>query len=388
MTGTKRSGIVYEDSKQSIQRTQKRDTRCGIALLTIQLLPEEETLLKKKRIQLIAVRNESLIPLIADNQPLNNGCKISCRQNKVFLEHDLYGKNVFSGDTIEKNISPIFNESSAVLFGLKSGNTDTITVSKQNKGKLHLFWKSLLTAEETEAVFSENGKDLYLDLKQFLNDKRKPFERAVLMYRLTEQGMVQEQGYVHLREPDLKRFDERILVSDNDNRIICDKNQLIILENEKCYVDYEAKWQFDFSKSSCRADIKDIKINNNKLTAAVHILSLLLPVSSVLILAKNSRTGRITILDEIVNDICTTEQRNNINIDLTEIIDMIGKEETVSLNVGVRYTKGFPEECSLRVSADNAECSEIILKKAIVPEDSDIILYTEKDHSLCITKAD
>ena len=42
MTGTKRSGIVYEDSKQSIQRTQKRDTRCGIALLTIQLLPEEE----------------------------------------------------------------------------------------------------------------------------------------------------------------------------------------------------------------------------------------------------------------------------------------------------------------------------------------------------------
>ena len=93
------------------------------------LLKNDDGTPLKSVMQLVAIQNDSVIPLVAENQSICSRFRLVCRQNKVLIDPAVRELKSLPGESLVSRTVPLYKESSDVEFCLKDRSIDTIIAS-------------------------------------------------------------------------------------------------------------------------------------------------------------------------------------------------------------------------------------------------------------------
>lgn len=348
-------------------------------------LEEDENRLLHDGIQLIAIQDKELIPLIAEGESESDGLRVISESNRIYLNDIFQETYSFKTEKHNKKSKPLYSDASLMTFDIINKDSKDVAVQMRSNQETDIvfFWKNILTGETFGECIFKDIRLCELKLWPYIVDKRKPFEKAVLMYSIREKEKADFEDYVHLQQ--LNHGPQRpiTLADGGDNQIIRDVTGIILLESSNGYTEHKQKALYDFSKYSFKANISDIHLINNSLVASLEIQSFLLPITSVVIMARNLNTGFTVCLKELVPDEVTTVYWNKIDCDLTEIYACIENEGAeMTLMTGLRYAGGYSEEGYLTVS-DNAGKDE---RRPATSENGRVSVITDNSGCLCLSK--
>ena len=305
-----------------------------------------QSLLSEEPLFLFAAAGNVIIPLVS-NVSFDHKQQFNIRQerNRVLLVNTDYEYYHVRNENNLNIIEPVGVVPSMISVEMMNAEHGISIAPKEEETEVMLKWINLLNSEE-EKIFSEKiTAPVKVDLSEFVDKPIAPFERRVMAFSATN-GIRCEKGFLMMHGQGITKRHRKshFICEGSGSRIVTSLSDLIIWESKKCYLEYDEKYAYDFSRCAFRTRLTDVSIDEGVLSFDIRVQSLLSPISSIVFLGQEANHKELTLLKEMLLEQTSTDIKRKVEINLED--SLLGRKIVRKMNVriGVRYANGYYEE--------------------------------------------